>query len=676
MAVGKGRTASHPHYHLRYQIIPGPRVEANARDLARFCRRHGVEEVVLFFAGEEWNSGLLSRAEEDRWFDTVRRARRVLDHAGIVVSLNPWMTVLHCDRGRRLPADRRFAAMVSPTGETSQAVASFADPAWQRYIFRLYGRFAKLGFRVIWVEDDFRYHNHGPLTWGGGFEEAVLRRFAAKLGRTVTRASVVRNILKPGRPHPWRALWFATWREIQLEVARGLADAVAANSPACTRLGLMSSGLPVHSAEGRDWQALFAALTIDGEVAHRPHYAAYQEWPGRNAAYSIMMLEQQKALRPPGCEVAPEVENFPFTRWSKSDCQTWSEMALCMLHGADALLLNLFPFSGNSVTQEPAIGELLDRSRPALQWIAGRCGASSGSWGVGTPFPQAAAECVRTAQGKAMPELYASVLDAGHFLMPYGIPVTGRTQPVNAIFGNMAWAFGDADVRDMLRGGLLLDGTAAHILCGRGFGGELGVDAEALVGREEGVFAVETVTGVAPGVAAGLHFNFNSLPQTARIRPRKGAAEWTTIVTPLGKRFGAGMVAFRNRLGGRVVTLAACDPAVLARSDQRQALVREAIAWLWGGLPPHACVSGAPHALPMHIRAGKRDVLAILNGGTDPARPVVHVPAADWRRATGYVLAPLRKPVRVRLVAARRGKRLTLTPAGEVPYMGFLVVER
>jgi len=58
-------------YHLRFQIAPGPNVERNARALARFCAERGVEEVVLFFAAEEWNNGLLSAEEEDLWFETI-----------------------------------------------------------------------------------------------------------------------------------------------------------------------------------------------------------------------------------------------------------------------------------------------------------------------------------------------------------------------------------------------------------------------------------------------------------------------------------------------------------------------------------------------------------------------------------------------------------------------------
>lgn len=351
-------------YHLRFQVLPGPRLAADTRDLVKHCQRFGIEEVVLFFAAEDWNNGLLSRADEERWFTAIAAARKILARAGITTSLNPWMTCQHCDRGRTFPPDRQFTPTVSPAGEVSKACASFADPNFQEYLAGLYARFASLGFRVIWVEDDFRFHNHGPLTWGGGFEQPVLDRFAAKIGRAVTREELVAALLRPGAPHPWRAQWFATWRELHLEVAAKLTAAVAAASGGTTRIGLMTSGVEMHSVEGRRWDEFFAAFSVNGRVAHRPHFAPYAEAPGHAKIWSIQMLDLQRNFRPAGCEVAPEVENFPFTNWVKSDTQTWAEMALCQIFGSDALLLDLFPFSANPASREPQIWKMLKCARP------------------------------------------------------------------------------------------------------------------------------------------------------------------------------------------------------------------------------------------------------------------------------------------------------------------------
>ena len=71
-------------YHLRFQVVPGEDVERNARVLADLCREHGVEEVVLFFAAEEWNNGLLSAEEEDMWFDTIRRVKPIMDKLSLI----------------------------------------------------------------------------------------------------------------------------------------------------------------------------------------------------------------------------------------------------------------------------------------------------------------------------------------------------------------------------------------------------------------------------------------------------------------------------------------------------------------------------------------------------------------------------------------------------------------
>jgi len=360
--------------------------------------------------------------------------------------------------------------MVSPDGEVSKACASFADPEWRKYICRVYGRFAKLGFRVIWVEDDFRYHNHDPLTWGGGFEPEVLNRFERKIGRRITRKEVVKNILKPGEPHPWRAMWMENWREIQIETAGDITKVVAGDAPDKTKIGLMSSLPSTQSAEGRDWQKLFDVLTINGQVAHRPHFAGYSESLGKDKVYSVMMLDIQKNFRPDYCEVAPEVENFPYTNWAKSDSMTWTDMALCMFYGSDALLLNLFPFSGNPAGDEPQIGKLLDKSCPGLEWISKKFSKNLQTCGVGIPWRQDAQAYVRTTKGQSMTELNASSLTPGEYLLPYGIPVSADCQEVNAVFGSLAWAFDNDEIYNMLSKGLLLDGLSADILCQRGFG--------------------------------------------------------------------------------------------------------------------------------------------------------------------------------------------------------------
>ncbi len=661
-------------YHLRFQILPGARVEADARALARFCKAHGVEEVVLFFAAEEWNNGLLSAADEDRWFDALSRAVPILRKAGVVCSLNPWMTTLHCARGRRFPADRAFAPMVSPLGEVSQACASFACPSWREYVYNLYGRFAKLGFRVLWVEDDFRIHNHGPLTWGGGFEPLVIERFEKKIGRKTSREEVLAAITQPGGPHPWRALWMETWREMQLEVAAGLSAAVAANAPGGSKLGLMSSSPATHSIEGRDWQKLFAALSVNGQVAHRPHYAGYSESVGRGHFYCIAMLDAQRAFRPAGCEVAPELENFPFTRWTKSDAQTWTQMAVALLFGSDAILLDIFPFSANPADREPEIGEMLDRSRPGLEWIAARFTPDLATSGVGLPWKQDAQAHVRTRAAGDLKALDADFLAAGAWLLSYGVPTACRRQPVNAVFGSLAWAFSDGEWREMLAGGVMLDGVSADVLCQRGFGDLIGVDMTAWLERERSTYAIERVAAKECGAPLGHCFNMNLLPRVAALEPRPDAVEWTTLITPEEKRIGAATVVFANKLGGRVFVHAAPNPAQLPMDYHRQRIVQSAVRFA-AGKAPLPLVTGGPHLMPMHFAGESREYFVVYNGGVDPAAPAIEWPGRTAPAVKATLLAPLAKPKAAKVTVAKTRGGHDIASQAAVPYHGYLVLE-
>ncbi|QMU71201.1 hypothetical protein [Streptacidiphilus sp. P02-A3a] len=657
-------------YHLRFQIHPGPDARADAVALAKSCAAASVDEVVLLLDAEELYTGHLTGAEADSWFETVAEARSVLLDAGIGVSLNPWVTVGHADRGRR--EDLGFAPMVSPTGETATAQASFACPRWRRWLTDHYGRYAELGFRVLWIEDDFRYQNHAPLSWGGGFEPLMLRRFAELSGARPTREQLVAAITAPGPPHPWRAQLQQVWRTAQLEVARLLADTVAERSGGRSQLGLMSSWLDTTSIEGRDWPALFDALAVEGRVAHRPHFAPYSDAPGRELSFSVWTLELQRALRPAtaGCE--PEVENWPHTAWSKSDTQTWSEMAAAQLAGSDALLLNVHPMHARRADRFPEVGDLLSRSRPALDWIADQQPRDLVTEGVSVPFKQDAAAHVQ-AHTPELEALAAGPGPAADFLLRFGVPITAGPAPVAALFGQLARAFDDDEVRALLAGGLLLDGVAAAVLVERGFGSLLGLREARLVDREErtasGPYAAEQVLLADDPSAVGMLLSVNVQPALARLEPVDAARRWTAVVTPDGRDWGTGRFGFRNELGGRVAVLAATAVDELPYNDDGQRLLHAMVRFLEGDQPRLPLVSGGPYLIPQLSRANGVRRLAVGNGCADPARVRVDYPRAPTEpRAT--LLAPLAQPRPV--PAAVLGARVCVEQ--ELPDRGWLVL--
>jgi hypothetical protein len=683
-------------YLLRFQIHPTADAQADAVALAKFCTDAGVQEVVLLMGAEELYPGHFDPEAEDRWFAAVRTAQEVLLGAGLQVSLNPWVTVGHADRGR---ADHNgFAPMVGPDGDTATAQASFACPRWRAWMTAHYARFAALGFRVLWLEDDFRYHNHAPLHWGGGFEPLMLDRLSALAGETVSREQAVAAMTAPGPPHPWRGLLQQVWRTAQLEVADQVARAVEQASQGRSQLGLMSSEPAVHAVEGRDWPALFQALAIEGRVSHRPHFAPYSDAPGKSLSRTVWMLEHQRALRPANVLCEPEIENWPHTAWSKSDTQTWSELVAAQLAGSDAMMLNLHPMQSKRAERFPQVADLLRRSRHALDWIAERFPRDLTTQGVGIAFtPDAAAHLHTTHPHRTdLTELVTEPGATADYLLRYGVPVTAGKAPVQALFGTAAWAFDEDELRAMLTGGLLLDGTAAAVLTERGFADLLGVRVDTLVQREQqpapepGPYAAEVVTwsdALAPltGHVGALDFELSSLstdswlsvnvqPALARIEPLPGTyvEVWTRVVTADGSFWGPGRTSFVNELGGRVVVLAATEPHELACDDDGRRLLHAAIRFLEGDQQRLPLVSGGPHLIPHLSQSGGKRRLAITNGSADPATVRISLPTGHAGSRTAMTqLEPLAepRPAKLRTVAGR------LDACERLAHRGWLIVD-
>jgi hypothetical protein len=369
------------------------------------------------------------------------------------------------------------------------------------------------------------------------------------------------------------------------------------------------------------------------------------------------------------------VENWPFTHWSKSDTQTWAEMALDMFYGSDALLLDLFPFSGNSPSEEPRIGTLLDRSRPTLEWISERFPKTMETRGVGIPWKEDAQAHVRTAEGKALEELDATSFGPGTLLLSYGVPVSASVRKVNALFGALAWAFDDEEIRRMLSGGLLLNGESADILCQRGFGPDIGVDFNGWLHREENMYSIEEIVSEQAGIRKGLYFSANAPSRMGLLEPLHGAEAWTSILTPERARTGAGIVAYENRMGGRVLTVATPNPAVLAPSTLRQKIVHSALAFLSKGRFDSPMISGGAYLMPMHFDGDGKDSVVVLNGSPDAATPVVRLSYVREAPRAATVLAPLHKPVEIDVEVRKEEDHLVVTCSQPVPYMGFLVLE-
>jgi hypothetical protein len=297
-------------YLLRYAVQPGFQEEARIDALLSFCGAAGIDDVMFFVNCEEINQGHLTAQQTDCWLELVARAKKRLAAIGVRTSLNPWQTLLHADRGRRLKPGQKFELMADTDGRRASAQVCPLCPAWRKYLARTFAQYAALRPDIVWVEDDFRFHNHAPLKWGGCFCDRHMRRFSQLVGRRVSRREFFKRVVQPGPPHPWRKAWLDLNRQTINELARLIDDAVSAVSPR-TRVGLMTSVPSVHAAEGRDWHTLLGNLSGRHAPVVRPHLPAYPEDPpGRYLWNFAGITAHTQAVVPPGTVLYPELDNF------------------------------------------------------------------------------------------------------------------------------------------------------------------------------------------------------------------------------------------------------------------------------------------------------------------------------------------------------------------------------
>jgi hypothetical protein len=211
----------------------------------------------------------------------------------------------------------------------------------------------------------------------------------------------------------------------------------------------------------------------------------------------------------------------------------------------------------------------------------------------------------------------------------HGVPTTYDPAPVAAACGQTVRALSDAALHDLLKGGLFLDAVAAHGLIERGFGTEIGLEsiAEPVCVDRLGPFSCEEFFNPDFG---GAEKRFLTLtlpglggrPNVGLLRPLPGVETISALVDPDAEQVHPAMTAFRNRLGGRVVTHAlAWEPAaggVAFCHPFRAAQLQGVVRWLGGENAPPVVRGGVwPLALCKVCDDGTT-LLGLLNLSLDP----------------------------------------------------------
>ena len=633
------------HFTLRMQFGLHQDAEWVKKRVLEIVRKAPVDEIMFFFYAEEMNNAHETLDEIREWIGHSRPWREALAAAGVAVSLNPWHTILHGDRGRRLKPGQDWQTLVDPKGRAASAQVCPMDEGWQRYFDEVLGLYAKEGFRVVWIDDDVRMHNHLPLEWGGCWCALHVAEFARRAGTNATREEIVANCTAAGEPHPWRAIWMDMMEDMYVRLITRWRKIVEAGG---TRLGLMSSLPEAHAAEGRRWADWWRAFGGEKPPVHRPHFWSYSEALGRDLVNSIALLDQNRRVQPEGTESGPEVDNGPYGPWNKSFRQTGAAMSLAHILGSTNLNISLYDFMGNDPHDEPERLVFLSQWRATCDWLADEFPMNMRPVGAGVPWNEDMGRRIHTSGG-GWASLECPTRGWAKWLGTAGHAFTmGPSPTVNAIGGPVGWSFSDEEIAEWLRGGVLLDGPAAAILVERGFGELVGMRGGRFITLEDALYSVEHCTDGEFALRAGAQMPLNAYGYAAGLfqgELEKGARVRSDLRGPKQDVVGHGLVTFENRLGGRVAvfpwsangagsigTGGSAGVAWGSGSDvlmntQRAGQLRKVLAYL-DPKNAHGWVEGQAYLVPQFLTNGKKWRGVVWNANADEVRSFrLHKPA-------------------------------------------------
>lgn len=613
-------------YIFRFCCDPGFNDAQEISALLNYVYEADIDDVAVFANVEEINTGHMSFSEQDVYLAMMREIQAALANKGVTMSVNQWHSVMHADLGKALKPDQPFRKMVDVEGNEASLCVCPLCGEWQRYIGELYARYAALEPSILWVEDDFRLHNHEPLIWGGCFCKEHMRLYSERAGEPLTREQFLSGVLAPGEPHPYRKIWLDVSRDTMLSAARAIARAVRAVSPT-VKVGLMSSAPHIHAAEGRDWHALLHTLAAGAPPVDRVHLPGYQESAPSQYLHGFNMVSMlTAAMLPPGCEIYPELENFPFSRFAKSRAFTRFQLLSALPLGLRGITIDLYDLNGNGIVWEDGYQHMLKKTKPYLNELTAMGVFWGAREGVRVLYSPRAAYALNTAHGERMEELYPHEAFFAGLLPALGVPYAysddiGMRGQVVAVSGQALRSWNAEAIGQLFaQNTVLLNGDAAYTLVDMGLGHLAGIRSARWLAQNSGAYAYEQVVngkaycGRENARASAVISFFDALD----IIYEDGAdvREYTALFTSFRSREAHGQTVVNGRViiypFGHQESPTSIPP--MAFTSVRQAVLQDMLLACGARMP---MTVNAPYLEPYCFTHGGARWLYLVNGSTD-----------------------------------------------------------
>ena len=461
------------HNCLRIQITPDDRVDERTDNIAAHCFKYGFDNVMLMLNLEEFNLGHITLPEAKEWVKTLKIAKRKLEEKGITVSVNNWMELGHADRGRKLRDGQDFGLFVDWEGRQATMIACPLSEKWRDYFCEYVQLLVnELSPDTFWIEDDFRLQGHYPLVGVGCFCDEHMKEYNTRLNKNYTREEFVKKIFEKGPCNPERKVWLDVNRDVMLDLADRIVDAVKTAKPD-TDVALMTSWPGGHCAEGRDWQKLYAILGKNGGNKINRLHLPYGEISGKDYMYEINTVDMPiRAMCDDDVLILPEIEQGSANLYRGG--ARWLKF---MLEGAIPLVLSgmtysLYDFVANGTRESFGFGKIVKDLQPYMQKIVDQGLKFSQMRGVTVPIDQTA--CYKKDYSTELGDIYPKEYVVGAYLSGLGITYKYSTEKAfigETLFlsGSSIDYFTDDEIKGVFKNNyVVLDGTGVLKLKDRG----------------------------------------------------------------------------------------------------------------------------------------------------------------------------------------------------------------
>lgn len=467
-------------YCVRLTLLPDEYSQKRIENLVKDCVECGFKDVMFFINAEEYNLGHITIEEARPFVEVLKKAKKELARHGITTSLNPWTTTLHTDRNRALkPSQKDFTTMADPSGRKASAVACPLSRPFVKYLCGLWTYFIEeIMPDVIWVEDDFRLHNHDPLLWGGCFCELHMKEFSKRLGFEISREKFVAEILKDNAGNSvYRTAFADVFRETMVNFAKEIGETVKKASNGKTRVGLMTSVPEVHQIEYRDWENVLKNLCCDYEPVVRPHLLAYEQVSAMEYCWNFNRITMMtRACLPENTLILPELENAPFTLYNKSNAFTGLLVESSLPLVTCGITLDTYGFDGNGIIKEWNLQKEFKRLQPYMKAVNDLGLKFSSLQGVIVPTSGESVKSVKPVSGGSLEKLLPDESWFASYLSSFGIAYKYSHEKkfknyIIAVSGQWFRNLTESEIVSLFKDNyVILNGEAAHTLIDMGLG--------------------------------------------------------------------------------------------------------------------------------------------------------------------------------------------------------------